>query len=558
MVLHTSGYNVRISPTRSEPTRLVDGNQISVEQRFFTPSIADPADWSNLDIWQAATDHHRLVDVLDDLYQGRWLSTGASKGGMTSVYHRRFYSDDVDGTIAYVAPNDFVNAEDSAYTEFFEDVGSPECRAALTALEREALGPRREALSERYAAAAKAGGWTFDDTIRTLDRALEMLVLDTAWAFWQYLGESSCGSVPAPTASTEEIYGFLDAVVNFGYTDQGLAPYVPYYQAGTQLGYPVPSFDRLDGLLRHPDLEAAGWNVELDEFPFTFVPPPLLQQLTTVNARYESGVFTGTGFGELTGNVIPVDLNLAPPRATTSGCEASDFTGLDFSGPNDIALIQRGACNFSVKAINAEAADAEAVIIFNQGDTDLRLDLITGTLGGLNVVDIPVVGASFANGSALAQPGSTARVRVDEPESRPQVNVIAELPGSNDDNVVMAGAHLDSVQRGPGINDNGSGSAALLETAQQSAKAQAGEHAPVRLVGRGGVRPDRLDRLRERAERRGARADRPVPELRHGRLAELHLHGVRRRRVGLRRPGAGAAELDPDRGALRVVLDALG
>ena len=61
MVLHTSGYNVRISPTRSEPTRLVDGNQISVEQRFFAPSRPEPADWSKLNIWQAATDHHRLA-----------------------------------------------------------------------------------------------------------------------------------------------------------------------------------------------------------------------------------------------------------------------------------------------------------------------------------------------------------------------------------------------------------------------------------------------------------------------------------------------------------------
>lgn len=61
-------------------------------------------------------------------------------------------------------------------------------------------------------------------------------------------------------------------------------------------------------------------------------------------------------------------------------------------------------CNFSFKAINAEDAGAEAVIIFNQGDTPLRMDLITGTLGGLNVVDIPVVGASFDNGVALSSP----------------------------------------------------------------------------------------------------------------------------------------------------------
>lgn len=217
-------------------------------------------------------------------------------------------------------------------------------------------------------------------------------------------------------------------------------------------------------------LEAAGWDVELDEFDFIFVPPPTLRQLTPVAATYETGAFTGTGFGEVTGNVIPVDINLVPPRASTSGCEAADFSGLDFSGPADIALTQRGTCPFADKAINAENAGAEAVIIFNQGDTPDREGLIVGTLGGLNVVDIPVVGASFPDGVALSQPGSTALVNVDPAEERPQVNVIAELPGKNDDNVVMAGAHLDSVQRGPGINDNGSGSSALLEVAQQVGK----------------------------------------------------------------------------------------
>lgn len=109
------------------------------------------------------------------------------------------------------------------------------------------------------------------------------------------------------------------------------------------------------------------------------------------------------------------------------------------------------------------------MIIFNQGNGADRSGLIVGTLGGPDVVDIPVVGASFAQGGALAQAGSTALVQIDPPEQRPQINVIAELPGRNTSNVVMAGAHLDSVQRGPGINDNGSGSAALLEIGQQLA-----------------------------------------------------------------------------------------
>lgn len=216
-------------------------------------------------------------------------------------------------------------------------------------------------------------------------------------------------------------------------------------------------------------LTAAGYNVTLDEFPFEFFPPPILQQLTPVSATYETGAFVNSGVGTVTGNVIPVDINLVPPRASTSGCEAADFAGLDFSGPSDIALIQRGTCTFAVKAENAEAAGAEAVIIFNQGNDPTREGLIVGTLVPFSA-SVPVLGASFADGVALAQPGSTAFIQLDPPENITQVNVIAESKSGDPNNVVMAGAHLDSVTAGPGINDNGSGSAALLEVAEQMAK----------------------------------------------------------------------------------------
>lgn len=216
-------------------------------------------------------------------------------------------------------------------------------------------------------------------------------------------------------------------------------------------------------------LTQAGWRVARHVFPFLYQAPAELQQLSLVSADYQTGAFTGTGSGVVTGAVIPVDISLVPPRASTSGCEAADFAGLDFSGPGDIALIQRGTCAFADKALNAQAAGAEAVIIFNQGNSPDREGLIVGTLAPATA-GIPVVGASFADGAALADPSSTARVEVQAPVSRPQVNVIAELPGANTRNVVMAGAHLDSVEVGPGINDNGSGSAALIEVAEQMGK----------------------------------------------------------------------------------------
>ena len=215
-------------------------------------------------------------------------------------------------------------------------------------------------------------------------------------------------------------------------------------------------------------MNAAGYQVTLNPFPFVYVAPSTLQQLTPIAATYSTGPFTGTGTGTVAAAVTAVDINLVPPRANTSGCEPSDFAGVP---AGNIALVQRGICSFGIKAANAQAAGASAVIIFNQGNDPTREGLIVGTLlpDGAGVT-IAVVGASFANGSALAQAGSSATIIVPPPENVTQYNVIAESRDGTPNNVVMVGAHLDSVQAGSGINDNGSGSAAILETALQMAK----------------------------------------------------------------------------------------
>ncbi|MBM7805907.1 Zn-dependent M28 family amino/carboxypeptidase [Geodermatophilus bullaregiensis] len=111
----------------------------------------------------------------------------------------------------------------------------------------------------------------------------------------------------------------------------------------------------------------------------------------------------------------------------------------------------------------------------NQGNTPDREELLVADATSVDepipgapgpvTHGIPVVGASSQDGLSLAEDGSTAYVNVLPAETRTDHNVIAELPGENPDDVVMAGAHLDSVIEGPGINDNGSGSAAILETA---------------------------------------------------------------------------------------------
>ncbi|WP_317443483.1 S28 family serine protease [Streptomyces collinus] len=247
-VFYTSGYNVSTTPSRREPTQIVDGNQVSLEYRFFTPSRPDPADWSKLDIWQAASDQHSVYEALKPVYGANWLATGGSKGGMTATYYERFYPRDMDGVVAYVAPNDVVNKEDSAYDRFFAGVGTKECRDRLNAVQREAL-VRRTSLEEKYARYAADNGYTFD-TIGGLDKAYEAVVLDYVWGFWQYSLLKDCDSIPADAAhaTDDAIWNSVDTISGFSaYTDQGLETYTPYYyQAGAQLGAPTIHFPYIE------------------------------------------------------------------------------------------------------------------------------------------------------------------------------------------------------------------------------------------------------------------------------------------------------------------------
>ncbi|MET1064771.1 MAG: M20/M25/M40 family metallo-hydrolase [Arthrobacter sp.] len=176
---------------------------------------------------------------------------------------------------------------------------------------------------------------------------------------------------------------------------------------------------------------------------------------------------TYSGAGDVTAPLAAVDINLSGDHASTSGCEAADFAGFT---AGDIALIQRGTCSFRVKADNAAAAGAAGVIIFNQGDVvpgDDRVGLFGGTLD-LPQAAIPVVSTSYTTGAELA--GLTGvemhlAVAADVAQIS-SFNILADTAGRADRTVVV-GAHLDSVAEGPGINDNGSGSAAILETAVQ-------------------------------------------------------------------------------------------
>ncbi len=148
------------------------------------------------------------------------------------------------------------------------------------------------------------------------------------------------------------------------------------------------------------------------------------------------------------------------PADETPGCVPADYDGLPVAGA--VILVDRGSCRFGEKAAIAAKLGAVALIVADNVDEEK----MGGTLGEDNQVQIPVLGISKADGARLrAAPGPVSLTLDAGTSTITARNVIAQTKTGSTQNVVMAGAHLDSVPTGPGINDNGSGVAAVLATA---------------------------------------------------------------------------------------------
>ena len=257
------------------------------------------------------------------------------------------------------------------------------------------------------------------------------------------------------------------------------------HQAALQAIAEANGGNRLAGAGGHDDsaryvferARAAGYDVRFQEFTFLFSTDrtrPTLERISPAPRAFVAGTdfFTmvRSGSGEVTAEVVAVNLTVPSPQpnASTSGCAAADFAGFP---AGRIALVQRGTCVFRAKAENALAAGAAGLIVFNEGNEE-RTDAFVGDLSA-PPLPLPVVGTSFALGDGLRNgvlngpTGVTAHLQTDVVnEERTTRNVIAETPQGEPGRVVVVGAHLDSSGPGPGINDNGSGSAAILEVAE--------------------------------------------------------------------------------------------
>ncbi len=206
-------------------------------------------------------------------------------------------------------------------------------------------------------------------------------------------------------------------------------------------------------------LRAKGFEVQTPEFQVRVFESKTDPVLTVGEARVTARPLqfsAGTPADGIRGPLV------AAPADETPGCAPVDYDGLPVKGA--VVLVDRGSCPFSEKQTIAATLGAVALIIADNIDEEK----MGGTLGQNTAVKIPVVSVSKADGARLrAAPGPTMLKLDAVTKDLTARNVVAQTTTGSPRDVVLAGAHLDSVPEGPGINDNGSGVAAVLETAVQ-------------------------------------------------------------------------------------------
>ncbi len=236
-------------------------------------------------------------------------------------------------------------------------------------------------------------------------------------------------------------------------------------------------------------MKEAGYNVTIQTYKFFYFAyngVPAFSEVSPTSHNYQ--VLTewnpGQSYGTANASIQPAGGIVNPPTPTsssTSGCTAADFSGFV---PGRIAVIQRGGCNFGLKVVNAQAAGAAGVIIFNEGNPG-RTAVLSGSLvdgaGNRIVPTIPVAFTSFALGDALlsqyqqavtagtALPVVNQTINATVDPNRDDYNVIADSKGGDPNHVLVVDAHLDAIY-GAGILDNASGSATILDIAQMMRK----------------------------------------------------------------------------------------
>lgn len=232
-VIVTEGYGAAYalrSQYREELSKLLNANMIFVEYRYFLESTPEPKDWQYLTAENSADDLHAITTAFKNIYPGKWIATGISKGGQTTLLYRTFYPDDVDISVPYVAPLCY-GVEDGRHEPFLHKVSTPENRKKIEDFQLEAL-KRKATLLPRFEKYCTEKNYSFRAPI---EKIYDYSVLEYSFALWQW--GTPISYIPATTASDDEIFSHLLAISEPGYFTADSPNASFFVQAARELGY---------------------------------------------------------------------------------------------------------------------------------------------------------------------------------------------------------------------------------------------------------------------------------------------------------------------------------
>ena len=232
-VIVTEGYGgaYALNPKyQEELTKLLNANLVFVEYRYFLESTPEPKNWDYLTAENSAYDLHHVNQTFRQLYQGKWISTGISKGGQTTCLYRAYFPDDVDFSVPYVAPLNRA-VEDGRHEPFLRQVGTKAERDRILAFQKAVLKQKAAIVPmlENYCQEHKL-------TFRIpMAEVLDYSVLDYPFAIWQW--GTPVDQIPEPTASAADLFKHLMEISEPSYFSNE-QPYVSFdVQACRELGY---------------------------------------------------------------------------------------------------------------------------------------------------------------------------------------------------------------------------------------------------------------------------------------------------------------------------------
>lgn len=232
-VIVTEGYGAAYalrSQYREELSKLLNANMIFVEYRYFLESTPEPKDWQYLTAENSANDLHAITTAFKNIYPGKWIATGISKGGQTTLLYRTFYPDDVDISVPYVAPLCY-GVEDGRHEPFLHKVSTPENRKIIEDFQLEAL-KRKATLLPRFEKYCTEKNYSFRAPIEEI---YDYSVLEYSFALWQW--GTPISSIPATTASDDDVFSHLLAISEPGYFTADSPNASFFVQAARELGY---------------------------------------------------------------------------------------------------------------------------------------------------------------------------------------------------------------------------------------------------------------------------------------------------------------------------------